>query len=67
MLTYQEFICVGCNELCLARVQQIPRFCLLQGINTNGLKINWIRIDNLTPIDIAREIIKVKFDGDKYY
>lgn len=31
--------------------------------NTYDLRVNWIRIDNLAPIDIAREIINIRFWG----
>jgi hypothetical protein len=58
---YMEFMCVGCSEICLARLRDIPKLCLLKGANTYDLRVNWIRIDNLEPIDIAREIINLKY------
>lgn len=60
-IEYKEYMCIGCQEICLARLREQPKLCLLKGANTVDLRVNWIRIDNLSPIDIAREIITIKF------
>lgn len=60
-IEYKEYMCIGCQEICLARLREHPKLCLLNGANKADLNVSWIRIDGLSPIDIAREIINLKF------
>lgn len=62
MVERNEYMCTGCASKCLAKCVQKPKFCLLMGANTDGLKINWFCISNLSPLEIADLIIRSYYE-----